>query len=230
MLEYLYTKIKSENYDMVCCDFFFEDDLEITYKRQDIGNRTNIDLIKKIITWENFWDFLPVTWNKLVRAEIYKMVNFPKITYSEDRAIMVQVLYYCGKIGYINKGLYHWCRIEKSASRADKRKIQNLIEDYISYTAILLFIVENRINTDELTKEIINHIDYMGFLCRDNKEILDVYKNSLNKIIKLKTSNELTNNILLSEQKNTGKLIKKLDKRNSGKKIVRVLRAFKNLF
>jgi glycosyltransferase involved in cell wall biosynthesis len=212
MLEELYNKIISNDYDMVCCDFISENSKERIYRKQDIRNRTNTELIREIITWENFFDFLPVTWNKLVKAKIYKRVDFPKTIYSEDRAIIAQVLYYCNKIGYINKGLYHWCNNQSTVSASTKRNIQNLIEDYICYTEILLFVIENKINTDELAKEITKHIDCMGFLCYDNKKILDVYRNSLNKIFELKTKNQLTEEILMSEQSNVGMKMKKLNK------------------
>ena len=221
MLEELYAKMKCGDFDMVCCDFYNE----YRYKTvlnggQDTENKSNIELMKEIITWNNF---LPVTWNKLVKAEIYKKVNFPKVVYSEDRAIMIQILYFCHKIGYVNKGLYHWSHIPTSASRTSKRQIKNFIEDYISYTSILLFVIDNRINTDEFIKAITNHPENMGFLCSNNKKILNEYKKSINKIIEMKMDDTLTQEALLVEQNNVEKRIIRLDKVNYLKIINRAI-------
>jgi glycosyltransferase involved in cell wall biosynthesis len=221
MLEELYTKIRLERYDMVYCDFYDEYPQKTIYRKQDTRDQDNIELIKEIIAWDNF---LPVIWNKLVKAEIYQKVDFPKITYSEDRAIMVQVLYFCNKIGYINKGLYHWCHIPKSASRASERKIRNIIEDYISYIEIILFLFDAPppiIN--EFINEAIDHIDNMGFLCSYNEKILNEYKNSINKIIKMKIENILTNETLSTEINKTEINIRKLDKKNMPKKIIQLI-------
>jgi glycosyltransferase involved in cell wall biosynthesis len=201
MLEELYTKIRAANLDMVCCDFIFEENENAVYKRQDIKDRTNIELIKKVISWENFWDFLPVTWNKLVRTEIYKKIDYPKTIYSEDRAIMTQVLFFSNKIGYINKGLYHWCQNHTSASNNNKRELQNIIDDYISYITILLFVIEKKINIDILIKEILTHIDYVDFKLLKNKIVLNLYKNSLNKLSGLKLNNKLTKKNLFLEER-----------------------------
>jgi glycosyltransferase involved in cell wall biosynthesis len=165
MLEELYTKIKSENFDMVCCDFYYNKDCGYKYLKQDTGNKTNIELIGDIISWG---DFLPITWNKLVITEIYRKIDFPKTTYSEDRAIMTQVLYYCDKIGYVNKELYHWEYIPTSASRTNERmsSIKNTIDDYISYTVILLFVIDNKINMEKFIKDIINHAGSLSLLLK----------------------------------------------------------------
>jgi glycosyltransferase involved in cell wall biosynthesis len=210
MLEELYTKIKSENYDMVCCDYYIDDSHKTEYRKQNIENKTYLELIREIIACT---DFMPVTWNKLVKTEIYQKTSFPKTIFSEDRAIMSQVLYYCKTIGYVNKAFYHWCLIPTSASNCGQRFIKNLIDDYISYTTILLFVIDIGIDTDKFIKEIINHINIMGFYCCNNKKILDEYKKSINKIAKLKMENKLTEISLLSEQKNIEKIILKLNKR-----------------
>jgi hypothetical protein len=108
MLEELYIKMISGNYDMVCCDYYDEYYEERAYRKQNFESKSNNELMEEIITWG---EFLPCTWNKLIKTEIYKKVEFPETTYSEDRAIMTQVVYYRKKIGYVNKGLYHWRHI-----------------------------------------------------------------------------------------------------------------------
>lgn len=209
MLEELYTKIKLERLDMVCCDICEEYPQELIYTKQDPKDKDNITLIKEIIAWDNF---LPVTWNKLVKAEIYQKVDYPKTTYSEDRAIMVQVLYFCNKIGYINKGLYHWRKTSVSASKSSKNQLRNIIDDYISYVTIIIFLINNTLYKciNEFLEEAINHINKIGFLCENNLKILNEYRNSINKIIKMKIENILTEEILLTEINKTKINIRKL--------------------
>ena len=55
MLEELYRKIRSEDCDMVCCDFYDEYPQKTIYRKQDTGEQDNIELIKEIIAWDNFY-------------------------------------------------------------------------------------------------------------------------------------------------------------------------------
>lgn len=136
--------------------------------------------MKSVISWEGFF---PCTWNKLIKKSIYKKVSFPTTTYSEDRAIMAQVLFFCNKIAYINKAFYHWCVIPDSASRNKNNLINHLLDDYKSYITIIYFIFENILEYENFTKKIINHVDYLGHKCYDNKKILNLYKESIQRII-----------------------------------------------
>jgi glycosyltransferase involved in cell wall biosynthesis len=209
MLEELYIKMESENYDIVCSDVYHEFDEGTIYANQDPGSDSNIELIKKIIMWENF---LPVTWNKLIRTDIYKKINFPNASYSEDRGIMVQILYFSQKIGYINKSFYHWCHIQSSLSRKKKNMIKNLIDDYTIYIVILCFIMDNITDSDEYINMIFSYIyNNIGFLCFDNRDFLDVYKRSVDNIVKAKKNNNLTNHKIKKEQKKVEIIIKLLN-------------------
>jgi len=207
MLEELYTKMITENYDMVCCDFNHEFDNQTVYSKQDPEEKDNSELIKQIISWG---DFLPVTWNKLIRTEIYRKIIFPSASYSEDRGIMVQVLQFTKKIGYVNKSLYHWNHVSTSLSRKKSNAINNLIDDYKVYVLILCFINNNISNANEYVDMILFHIDNLGFLCSDNQQILDAYKRSINEIIKRKLI--FTTSKIVKEQKKFEKRVKELNK------------------
>jgi glycosyltransferase involved in cell wall biosynthesis len=181
MLEKMFNHAVNGNYDIVCCDYYNELPDTRIYCEQKPPSEDKNELIKQIISWH---DFLPVTWNKLIRQEIYQKVIFPETTYSEDRAIMVQVLYYTDKLGYINDALYHWCIIKKSASRNIKNTFKNMIEDYISYTSILFFIKDHFPgNKHEYWPEIHKHIDNMGFLCFQDQKTVSFYKKSIQNTI-----------------------------------------------
>jgi len=217
MLEELYRKAISENYDMVYCDFYHGEE----YINQNHTNCGIYELIKQVISWGSFY---PVTWNKLVRKEKYEKIVFPSTTYSEDRAIMVQILYNCNTVGYFEKAFYHWCIIKKSASRNIRNGIKMLIEDYISYITIIIFVNENiKEKTNEIMEAIVNHANGLGFLCSYNNKIIDEYKNSIKEIIK--ANNNYIDKITI-EQNNFDKKVKELDRKNYKKYIVRIYKDY----
>jgi glycosyltransferase involved in cell wall biosynthesis len=210
MLDELYQKIISKNYDMVYCDFY--DGKE--YIEQNYINCNTHELMRQIISWDG--GFYPVTWNKLVKTAIYKKVSFPSTIFSEDRAIMTQVLFYCNNIEYLNKGFYHWCIVQESASRKGRQDIKNLIDDYNSYITIIIFIYENNIeNLNEFTEAAINHADRLKGSC--NTKIINRYKNSIKEIISIIKENDNDSNKIIMEQNNFEKIVKELDRKNNYK-------------
>ncbi|MDR3058402.1 MAG: glycosyltransferase [Prevotella sp.] len=175
MIEKLYNKAIDENYDFVCCDYYEDFPDKTIYCKQEPANEKKV-LIKEIIA---MGCFSPVTWNKLIKHDIYNKVIFPETSYSDDRAIMPQVLHYSNKIGYVNEALYHWCVIENSVSR-NKNYLKCIIEDFISYTVLIVFIRDNLLKEkDEYISEIYNHINK---LCLPNR--IDIlYKSSIQRIV-----------------------------------------------
>jgi len=214
MLEELYQKAFSENYDMVYCDFYYGK----KYIKQNYTNSNNYELIKQVISCSNFF---PVTWNKLVRKEVYNKIVFPSTIFSEDRPIMVQVLYNCKTIGYLDKAFYHWRIHQKSASHNKRDGIKNLIDDYISYISIIIFIKNITENTSEYFNEIVNHVDIMTDLCSGNKKIIDEYKYSMKNIIKIINENGNVPDMINFERQIFEEKIKDLDKKYTLKKIIK---------
>ena len=210
MLEELYKKAVMGNYDMVFCDFYHGK----KYIKQNNESQNRFMLMENIITCG---DFFPVTWNKLVKKEIYANVIFPTTIYSEDRAIMTQVLYYCNNIGYMNKAFYHWCKISKSASRNKKNDIKNLIDHYISYIIIIAFLYKNMETPNELMDKIVDHAGNLGFLCSYNEKIIDFYKNSIGKIIEIIKKNSNESIEIETEKSKFMAQVKELDRKNHWK-------------
>lgn len=157
MLEELYNKAVDGNYDMVYCDFYLETlDKTTIFKQPPVESKYSF--MKQVLSWDGF---VPVTWNKLIKTELYKKIDFIAVNFSEDRLIMFQILYFCKNIAYINKSLYHWCHNPKSTMRDQKNVKKNLFDDYITYVGILLFIYKNSINLKEFLQDILNHIKHM---------------------------------------------------------------------
>jgi glycosyltransferase involved in cell wall biosynthesis len=215
MLEKMYSKAVSKNYDMVFCDFYHGEEC----LRQNCEYYDKYALIKQIISHRlalggGGGNFYPVTWNKLVKKEIYERVVFPSITYAEDIAIMTQVLFYCNTIGYLSEALYHWRIVPKSASRNKKNGIKNLLESYISYISVITFIRNNMENTDEFMDEIMNHVEPIGFACSDNNKIINAYRNSMRKMIMIITGDSSDTGKIMIEKEDCEKEIRRLDRKD----------------
>jgi glycosyltransferase involved in cell wall biosynthesis len=121
MIEKMYNKAINDNYDMVICDFFInEDSKQIQYFSPAIFDKTAI--MKTIIMFKKY---SPSVWNKLVKRDIYEKVVFPFCNYIEDRVIMFQTIYYTQRIAYLPDALYHYYQNALSISSS------NLHDEYI---------------------------------------------------------------------------------------------------
>jgi hypothetical protein len=205
---------------MVCCDFYYGEEY---YCQNPTGDK--YALMRQVISWG---DFYPVTWNKLIKTEIYKKILYPVTTYSEDRVIMTQILYYCDNMGYINRAFYHWCVIQESASRNRRNLLKGLMDDYSGYILIAKFINEQVGNLNEFTAEIINHADKLGFVCSDNKKIIELYKKSIKNIIRVIQEEKTASNEIITEKNVFETSVVKLDKKNYKKYFARLKSGIKN--
>jgi len=207
MLRGLYQTASDGGYDMVCCDYYEEHEQERIYCPQSPREASNRTLMKQIATWG---EFLPCTWNKLIKTEIYKKVAFPRITFSEDRVIMFQVLFFCKSIGYVNKAFYHWCVIPTSVSRNKERGLKNMLDNYIMDVQILLFMHENKIGMDDEYKTgVLKRIDESGYLCSDNIKMLKAYKDAFNVISERIEEGIGTNEMVAQEEE---KFIRRIER------------------
>jgi glycosyltransferase involved in cell wall biosynthesis len=105
MLEKLYFKAKTNDYDMVYCDFYnYEKTDGLLYEKVPI---LSDDIIKNIKG--SILDFKPgaYVWNKLVKKSIYEIVEFPVDSVAEDKYISLQLIFFCKKIGYVEAALYN---------------------------------------------------------------------------------------------------------------------------
>ncbi len=106
MLELLYEKAKSENADMVICDFYVENGGERIFVRQQPS-----DLKHEIVLRELFQHLHGSCCNKLIRRSCYQRYNvfFPlDLSYSEDLFVCCSLLLHDIKVAYLNKAFYHY--------------------------------------------------------------------------------------------------------------------------
>ena len=104
-LEELYSKMVSQNADMVVCEYYEE------YNGQQreikIAEYNEIDSFVRDLMHGKTWGVL---WNKLIKTEIVKKhgLIIPNLTYWEDIPFIVSYLLYCEKVAYIHKPLYNY--------------------------------------------------------------------------------------------------------------------------
>jgi glycosyltransferase involved in cell wall biosynthesis len=139
MLELLYNKAVSDDLDIVYCGIYINTDTE-QYMFDFPFLDDKIEMIKEITVWEKF---SPAVWNKLVKREIYKKVIFPSANYGEDRQIIIQVIHYALKTGYIQAALYHYYTNNDSQSNDGSRTLKRYTDQYEIAAWIISFLENN---------------------------------------------------------------------------------------
>jgi len=106
MVEMMYKKAATQNYDIVYCDFYKyskENPLELK-KVPFLLTDSFVSNCKRCILDLGFG----YLWNKLVKRTIYEKVEFPVDNFHEDLFISTQVLFFSNKFGYVSEALYHY--------------------------------------------------------------------------------------------------------------------------
>lgn len=108
MYELLYYKAKETDADMVICDYSYVDKDILTYCVQCPQELNSISLLEGI-SGRKHLSIHGGTWNKLIKAELYKSVKFSSdINYCEDVYFWFQILKKELKISYVKKALYYY--------------------------------------------------------------------------------------------------------------------------
>ena len=132
----LYEKAAKENYDMVICDYFIENNgIEKSFK-QNITDFNNEKIIKNIISGK----IKAYMVNKIVRRSVFLQAVFPKHSRSEDYVLTIQNASNSDKIGYINAPFYHYCLNNNSLSQSKKRYVLGLVEENKNWREIVDFL------------------------------------------------------------------------------------------
>jgi glycosyltransferase involved in cell wall biosynthesis len=138
MLEAMHEKAVKENIDIVCCDLYVDKPNGIKYKKQGLTDSDKTAVIKQLLShsvWHNLW-------NKLIIKEVCDQIVFPEWSNGEDWAIIIQAVYYCGKIGYLDKALYHYCPNSDSITSMQSRKLRGYDELYKNMKIVCDFLTE----------------------------------------------------------------------------------------
>jgi len=139
MIELLYQKAVSENFDMVVCDYFMCKNDGVTIKSQkDYYCYEKHDIIKQFIAGNIHGN----VWNKFVHRQLLLLADFPVYNYLEDCVITVQNLFNADKVGLINIPLYHYWYNPASivGNKNRKAKARKKFEGSENWFVILKFL------------------------------------------------------------------------------------------
>ena len=134
-IEKMYAKINETKADFVYCD------------HNSCGNISQLsdyewsaDISKNIASALSWQELTLLTWDKLIRREIYAKVRFPNVhlTFLEDQIQMIQVIRYSKSVAFISECLY----FRKSAGLSSVLKpvlvvkgtiaMKNILEDFFN--------------------------------------------------------------------------------------------------
>ena len=121
MLEKMYEKAVSGNFDMVYSDCYWHDETGVShYKKIEYVNDF-IQNIKNIILGYNKGSGLPY---KMVKRSIYNGIIFPYNGYAEDKYITAQVFHKVKSTGFVNAAFYHY-RYNPVSQRFNNKRQKN---------------------------------------------------------------------------------------------------------
>lgn len=126
MLQELYAKAKTENADMVICDFFENKGKNQIYRVQKPSRLDHETVLREL-----FQQLHGSCWNKLVRRVCYNIYNInfvDNINFQEDFCINVMLLMHSIKVSYLNMAFYHYSiGINENSlnMRIDRRKMED---------------------------------------------------------------------------------------------------------
>ena len=110
-VEKLYEAIVRENADISACDFFYVDEVGITFensKKKSNRNYTNIEALQDMLSCKQLIEVM--TWNKLYKKSLFvdNKIEFPVGKIHEDNFTTYKLFYYAKKITLIADKLYYY--------------------------------------------------------------------------------------------------------------------------
>jgi len=153
MISEMWNLANQDDLDVVVCDFAHVKDGETVYYK-GMKALDAKDFFKEVLSGQSSW----AVWNKLFKRSLYDNIIFPQkgMNMGEDMAIVVQLLYNCKRVGYINKALYnYWNNVESITNQKTVWAIYNNFIQWYSNICLLLSNFKNR-DIDEKTKDQLN--------------------------------------------------------------------------
>ena len=149
MFERMLLNAKSENADMVCCDFWTLEGNNLKYQKQNLFHKS-IDNIKAILTCKTVWPL----WNKMVKRSIYNdhgMRFTPNANLGEDRFTCTQIFAHSKKNMHFDEALYYYRVLDCSLSHNTQL---SMLKDSMTNCDSIVNFLHNHNLSNELTKHI----------------------------------------------------------------------------
>jgi len=181
-LEKMYAKITETNADFVYCKCQIADEKYYSYCVKDYKWSTELSENVAMMLRPNSGTS-NLTWNKLIRKNIYSKVNFPNVhlTIGEDPIQMVQVAYHSKSAAYVSENLY-FHRLESGLTSIVSFSVGK-IQKSIYAVLILNKVLENTFNKSipqnvkTAFYSFCKFVPYIYFLL--NKEVRTEFKKEL---------------------------------------------------
>lgn len=140
----LYVQAVETESDVVVCDYFITD-CAISKRIKACDSVERNKLAENILYHKNAASLC----NKLIKRDLYinRGVTYPKCSMAEDITLVVQLLWYCKSITYIEKAYYYYYSNNESISKnMEESRIVKRFQDSISNISILCnFLREKRV-------------------------------------------------------------------------------------
>ncbi|MBQ8543630.1 MAG: glycosyltransferase [Alistipes sp.] len=125
MLAELYSKAKSDDADMVICDFYVEYESKQNYKEQRPLSLENEKILKQVLDGS----IHGALWNKIIKRNCYIANNIcipPEMSLWEDRYVVTRLLMSDIKVAYLNSAFYHYDSYSNSNSIVRSTSLKSL--------------------------------------------------------------------------------------------------------
>jgi len=173
MIEKMYMKAISGNYDMVWCDYYEEHPHKSKCIKVQIEDLDKITLIRELVSGR----LHSAVWNKLTKRQLYNEGNiyFSSFNLLEDLVQTIQYVYYAEKIGYVNSALYHYVFNSYSISNDISKIKMRILDNYHNLKFIIGFL-EKRMNIADIEPEVSFRINRFKLFMLRTKETRDANK------------------------------------------------------
>lgn len=162
MIFEMWSKASIDNLDVVVCDYnHITSNGCIRYcgmKSHDMVN-----FFYEVLFFKSSW----AVWNKLFKRSLYYRIVLPEngMNMGEDMAIVVQLLYYCRNVGYINQAFYNYC--ENTESISNKKTISDNVCNYLQWFANIC-LLESFFKEKGIKKRVGNGLSFLVTFSTDD--------------------------------------------------------------
>ena len=141
MYEGMYNKAIEEDADVVVCDYVVTNDTSVIKTINACHAKSAKQLIENCLFQRDPWSL----WNKLFNRKAYSNIEYPKGAMGEDMVTIIQLLWNCKTLSYINKPYYQYFYNSESITKVCTRDSCISKFNQLSYnTTIVMNFIKNK--------------------------------------------------------------------------------------
>lgn len=141
MYEEMYNKAIEEDADVVVCDYIVTNDTSVIKTINACHAKSAKQLIENCLFQRDPWSL----WNKLFNRKAYSNIEYPKGAMGEDMVTIIQLLWNCKMLSYINKPYYQYFYNSESITKVCTRDSCISKFNQLSYnTTIVMNFIKNK--------------------------------------------------------------------------------------